>query len=59
MSFSVVSKDESIWMDRHDIPRFEVSVNDVIDMHESQTEDAISKDWKELEQTHRFKLSLL
>jgi len=45
---SIVSKNKSIGINGHDIPRFKVSVNDIVDMHEGQPQNTISKDWKEL-----------
>ena len=57
-SFSIISKDISIRINGHDIPWFKVSVDDILDMHEGQSQNAISEDGKELFQAHGSKLSL-
>ena len=57
-SFSIISKDISIRINGHDIPRFKISMYDILDMHEGQSQNAISEDGKELFQAHRAKLSL-
>ena len=47
-SFSIISNTIAISAHFHDVTWFNISVRDVVDVHEYKTKNRIFEDWKEL-----------
>ena len=51
-SFAVIYDYVSIPLHSHDVPWFDISMSDIVDMHEYQAHNRVSKNGEELKEIH-------